>query len=345
MLDYHLKIKVVNTVNGSGSRGQDSEEGMNVPPCPPPNEALYSRYLSIVGIIPNLSGFISNLQGKWLFRWVATCQRWPLIYYCTSFIVFIIDGHHKLVRWRLVTHCAIDGYSRLVLFIVCSNNNRSRTVYDHFLKATNQYGLPSRIRCDQGLENILVARHMLHHRGVERRSVLVGSSVHNQRVERLWRDSHRCVTSTFYRLFYYLEVNSMLDPIDEVHLLALQYVFLPRINRALSQFRDAWNNHGIRTERSQTPNQLFTAGVLRQQLSGVAALDFFYNVPDDYGTGEEGVAPNEDSISIPQIHIELSEEQETLLRETIDPLEYNDDYGVSLFLRTLQLLMTFNLQP
>ena len=102
-----------------------------------------------------------------------------------------IDGHHKLVRWRFVTHCAIDGYSRLVLFLKCSDNNESDTVYTSFLQAVRQYGLPSRIRCDQGKENVRVAQHMLHHRGIERRSVLVGSSVHNQRIERLWRDSYR----------------------------------------------------------------------------------------------------------------------------------------------------------
>lgn len=86
-----------------------------------------------------------------------------------------------------MTHCAIDGYSRLVLCIQCSGNNRSSTVYDLFLQAVEQYGLPSRIRCDQGGENVKVAQHMLRHRGTERRSVLVGSSVHNQRIERLWK--------------------------------------------------------------------------------------------------------------------------------------------------------------
>ena len=25
-------------------------------------------------------------------------------------VVSVSDGHHKLVRWRLVSHCAIDGY-------------------------------------------------------------------------------------------------------------------------------------------------------------------------------------------------------------------------------------------
>ena len=99
-----------------------------------------------------------------------------------------------------MTHGAIDGYSRLVVFLQCSGNNRASTVYDLFLKAIRQYGLPSRIRCDEGLENIQAVQHMLRHRGEERNSVLVGSSVHNQRIERLWRDMHRCATSMYYRL-------------------------------------------------------------------------------------------------------------------------------------------------
>lgn len=119
------------------------------------------------------------------------------------------------------------------MFIQCSNNNRASTVYKSSLRAVQRYGLPSRIRCDQGGENILVSQHMLHHRGSERRSVLVGSSVHNQCIECLWRDMHRSITGMFYRLSYFLEHHNLLDPINEVHLYALRYVFLPRINEAL----------------------------------------------------------------------------------------------------------------
>ena len=104
-------------------------------------------------------------------------------------LLYTLDGHHKLTRWRLVIHCAIDGYSRLIVFIKCSNNNKADTVYDLFLQAVGQYGLPSRIRCDQGRENTRFAQHMLR---VERRSVLAGSSVHNQRIERLEGQPSMC---------------------------------------------------------------------------------------------------------------------------------------------------------
>ena len=36
----------------------------------------------------------------------------------------------------------------------CGGNNRANTVYDLFLSAVQYYHLPSRIRCDQGGENV-----------------------------------------------------------------------------------------------------------------------------------------------------------------------------------------------
>ena len=65
-----------------------------------------------------------------------------------------LDGHHKLHRWNLVTHAAIDGFSRLVTFIHCSDNNRARTVLESFVPAVTNYGIPSRIPIDKGLTKL-----------------------------------------------------------------------------------------------------------------------------------------------------------------------------------------------
>ena len=73
----------------------------------------------------------------------------------------------------------------MVAYLQCCGNNKARTVYELFIAAVQQYHLPSRIRTDQGGENVMVAQHMLEKRGSDR-SVIVGSSVHNQRIERLW---------------------------------------------------------------------------------------------------------------------------------------------------------------
>ena len=47
----------------------------------------------------------------------------------------------------LVVHGAIDGFSRLPVYLQCSDNNYAPTVLRCFIAA---YGLPV---CDQGVEN------------------------------------------------------------------------------------------------------------------------------------------------------------------------------------------------
>ncbi len=46
-----------------------------------------------------------------------------------------------------------------------------------FTRAVTKNGLPSRVRSDQGLENVSVARYMIDKRVPERRSMIVGSSI------------------------------------------------------------------------------------------------------------------------------------------------------------------------
>lgn len=39
-----------------------------------------------------------------------------------------IDGLHRLIRWRIVIHGGIDGFSRLPVYLGASSNNRAETV-------------------------------------------------------------------------------------------------------------------------------------------------------------------------------------------------------------------------
>ena len=80
-------------------------------------------------------------------------------------------------------HGGVDGYSRLIVYLKASTNNKVSTVLQSFQDAVMQYNLPSRVRCDYGLENVDVARLMLETKGINQGSVLTGPSVRNQRIE------------------------------------------------------------------------------------------------------------------------------------------------------------------
>jgi len=108
-------------------------------------------------------------------------------------------------------------------------------------------------------------------RGNGRSNVLTGKSVHNQRIERLWRDVATNVTEQFYVLFYQLEDAGMLDISNDVHLCALQLVFVPIINERMNAFRKGWNSHRCRTADNQSPQQLWLSGMLRNANSAYTA--------------------------------------------------------------------------
>lgn len=126
-----------------------------------------------------------------------------------------------------------------------------------FLEAVENFGLPSHIRADHGVENVDVARHMNHPlRGPDRESFVSGKSVHYQRIEQLWCDLYVGLIYIYYEASRYLEDQGLLQIDNDIHLYCLHYVFLPLINQHLVDFRNGWDCHPLSTERNRSPNQL-----------------------------------------------------------------------------------------
>ncbi len=239
--------------------------------------------------------------------------------------VWHIDGHHKLIRWRFVIHGSIDGFSRTITYLACTNNNRSETVLQFFTDSINHFGVPNHVITVEKMWRYGGSYMIAAHNYNDYSCVITGSSVHNERVERLWHDVHRCIGSVFSQIFRSLESDGLLDPLNEVDLYCLHLIFLPRINKCISGFIESWNHHPLSTEGNRTPYQLFFEGMLHtseQQLGTTANV----NTSD----------VERERILVPRIKfIPCSNLEQSF--QNINPLEQAEDNGRGLFVHVLHV--------
>jgi len=174
-----------------------------------------------------------------------------------------------------------------------------------------------------------------------------------------------------------MEDEGLLDPVDEVDLFALHFVFLPRINQQLLSFKEAYCRHKLRTEQNHTPLQLWTRGILATEdstaLAGVLGSDEMneVSVPPlfqhlsrlfcqtlhslslflshthtqeqalEYGIdwfGPSSAEETESCVIVPEIPNYLNTCQLSFLQSLVDPLKPCDDYGKGFYVITRQLV-------
>ncbi len=236
----------------------------------------------------------------------------------------------------MVFHGRVDGFSRTILYLQCLNNNRASSVLELFCQGVQRFGLPLRVWCDHGTENTEVACYKLERRGLNRGSIITGRSVHNQRIERLWAELNRVVLYHFSNLFTFTENKGILDSTDELHKFCLRY--LPRVQRAVAEFQNQWNSHGLSTQGGQTPLQLWQRSVLSNAGDGVVqdifvendTLEINEDIPIHVETENNAVVPVNDFI--------VNQTVMNRIQETVDPLTDDGNHGIQLFFKLVNFL-------
>lgn len=104
-----------------------------------------------------------------------------------------LDSYDKLKPYGICINGAIDGFSRMIIWLhAYSTNSNPKVIAGYFIdEVENRNGTATRIRADLGTENCFVEQMQLFLRGTHddvfsERCYITGSSNHNQRIEQWW---------------------------------------------------------------------------------------------------------------------------------------------------------------
>lgn len=238
------------------------------------------------------------------------------------------------------------------------------------------------MRGDFGTENNGVERKMIAKWGVQHRAYLRGRyvvlsiiyilipdryifslrSIHNVRIERLWRDVRRDTLEFFRTIFLHLEEIGLLDMESEIHRVCLFLTYQHRIQHSLDETVTSWNLHKLRTAGNKSPWAIY-------QLSREMAINQGYwtgdpgddvnAVPDDYGDDpNEGFSPADELAADPKaadytdLENDVEKEREAGIfvnddeeiraaKECLDGMDFEADdgnFGIDIYCKSVTLL-------
>ncbi len=139
------------------------------------------------------------------------------------------------------------------------------------------------------------------------------------------------VLQPIYSTFYSLEDSELLDPGNDIHKLSLRVVFLTHIQSRLQHFKEAWNQHALRTENNKTPTQTWTEGMLSRMGTDSTAInsvfgdnpyrpEHLHELLAQHGIESLPTAENEEipAVTVQQPQIRLAQQQMETVSHALD---------------------------
>lgn len=120
----------------------------------------------------------------------------------------------------------------------------------------------------------------------------------------------------------------MLDPLNEVDIFCLHFVFLPRINKCLTDFQGSWNCHPLSTEGNMSPLQLFVEGLSQTEEQSQSNPEVNSNLPPE--DPESVQVPSNKFIPCTQLSAELY--------SSVDPMARCNDFGKELYCKVIEIV-------
>ena len=85
--------------------------------------------------------------------------------------------------------------------------------------------------------------------------------------------------------------------------------------------------------------KLYTKEMIRLHQSNLPAFDYLDSISEYYGSEDDDVAVSpKNSLDIPPIDINLSEDCLEILKLMVNPLSQSESYGIDLYERTLSII-------
>lgn len=133
-----------------------------------------------------------------------------------------------------------------------------------------------------------------------------------------------------------MEHGNILDINNDIHIFSLHFVFLPRIARDLEAWKEAHNNHPLRTEKNNTPVQLWLSGSITNLF--LLQEEDRENIMANFMDNEIWNEPQNISHVLSRIPAPLSVDELNILKLNVNPLQYSRFNGVDLYGRVVNYI-------